>query len=131
MALKAGKLREVLVIETPERTKTDSGGAITTYVPKYTVRAAVNEIRSDPTLIASQEDIVQVVSFLIRYRPSIFIVNGDRLLWREKVFTVNNLKVDALRTSIELLCTSEINTSQRSEPIYYDTFDFTFDETFN
>lgn len=115
MGLRAGELREQIIISSPVRTKNDSGGSATVFAQKLVTRAAVKELKSDPNLLASQEDIIQLVSFRIRYRPVIDILNGDQLTWRGNEFTVNSIKVDHLRIEIEIICRSEINTSNRSQ----------------
>ena len=111
----AGKLREKLEFSRATRTPNGSGGFTTEYVPFLNTFAAVVEERSNPQLIANQENIVNYVHFKIRYRPDFPVLNADRMTWRGFNFTVNNIKVDPLRTQIDIYCNSEMETSQRNE----------------
>lgn len=111
--ISAGRLRDKIDISRPIRTPIGGGAYDTTYDPILSTYSQVNELRSDPTQLAGQDNIYNFVSFKMRYRPEVFIKNGDRLTWRGNVFTVNNIKVDYLRTFIEIFVSSEIETSQR------------------
>lgn len=111
--ISAGSLREKLLIERPVRVANGSGGFDTTYEEVLNTFAMVVEERSNPELMANQENIINYVHFRIRYRPVIFIKIGDRLVWRGFNFTVNNSKVDPLRTQIDIYVNSEMETSQR------------------
>ena len=113
MAISAGSLRDKVLFQEPIRTSNGSGGHTTTYEDVLNTFAAVEEVSSNPYLIASQENIDQMVKITIRYRPVIPIENGYRAVWRGFNFTVNNIKVDPLRTKIEILVHSEIETSAR------------------
>lgn len=113
MAITAGELREKLSFSNPVRVSNGSGGFTTTYVKYLDTFAAVVEDRSTPQVIASQENVIDYVHFKIRYRPDLPVKNGDRLTWRGFNFTVNNIKVDPLRTQIDIYVNSEIETSER------------------
>jgi len=115
MAITAGELREKLNFSRSTRTPNGSGGFITTYVSFLNTFAAVVEERSNPQLIANQENTVNQVHFKIRYRPDFPVLNADRMTWRGFAFTVNNIKVDPLRTKIDIFCNSEMETSNRNE----------------
>lgn len=113
--ISAGKLREIIKIQRPERVSNGSGGFDTVYNDLISrTYAQVVEQRSNPELVANQENIVNYVRFRIRYRPVIYIKNGDRLVWRGFNFTVNNSKVDPMRTQIEIFVNSEMETTQRA-----------------
>lgn len=111
--LRAGELRERLKVQRPTRTANGSGGMATTYTDILCTNAMVVEERSNPDLIANQENIINYVHFKIRFRPKVFLKIGDRLVWRGFNFTVNNIKVDPLRTSIDIYVNSEMETSER------------------
>lgn len=113
--IRAGELREKLVFSSPVRVSNGSGGFTTTYTEYLDTFAAIVEERSNPQLIASQENTVNYVHFKIRYRPDFPVKNADRMTWRGFVFTVNNIKVDPLRTQIDIYCNSEMETSNRNE----------------
>jgi len=68
---------------------------------------------SDPTLIASQENIKQVIKVLIRYRADIAVKIADIILWRGFEFVVSNMKADVMRTYIEFQLTATMETSIR------------------
>lgn len=110
----AGELREIIKVQRPTRVSNGSGGFTTTYADLLAkTYAKVVEERSNPQLIANQEDIVNYVHFAIRYRPDIPIKNADRLVWRGFNFIINNIKVDPLRTQIDIYVNSEMETSER------------------
>lgn len=113
MGIPAGELREKITFSRPKRISNGSGGFITNYVEFLNTYASVVEDRSNPQLIANQEDIVNYVHFKIRYRTDFPVKNADRLIWRTFNFTVNNIKVDTLRTQIDIYVNSEIETSER------------------
>lgn len=115
--VRAGELREKIQVSAPLRTPIGGGSHDTTYpTVKLNTFAAVVEARSNPEMIANQENIVNYVHFKIRYRPEVFLNIGDRLTWRGFYFIVNNIKVDYLRTQIDIYVNSEMETSSR-EPI--------------
>lgn len=111
--IKAGELRDKLNFSRAVRVSNGSGGFTTTYESILDTFAAVVEERSNPQLIGSQENAVNYVHFKIRYRPDFPVLNSDRMTWRGFIFTVNNIKVDPLRTQIDIFCNSEIETSDR------------------
>jgi SPP1 family predicted phage head-tail adaptor len=113
MTLLAGTLREKLNFSRSVRVPNGSGGFVTTYTSFLNTFAAIVEERSNPQLIASQENTVNQVHFKIRYRPDFPVKNADRMTWRGFIFTVNNIKVDPLRTQIDIYCNSEMETSER------------------
>lgn len=111
--IKSGELREKLLIERPTRTPIGGGAYETTYTTVLNTFAKIVEERSNPQEIANQENIINYVHFKIRYRPVSPIQIGDRMTWRGFFFIVNNIKVDPLRTSIDLYVNSEMETSDR------------------
>lgn len=113
MTIRAGELREKVVFQEPVRTSNGSGGYITTYEDRLNTYSKVTEISSNPDLIASQENVKQLVKFTIRYRPVIPIKNAWKCVWRGFEFIVDNIKVDPLRTKIEITTHSEMETSER------------------
>lgn len=113
MAITAGELREKLAFSRAVRVSNESGGFITTYNEYLNTFAAIVEERSNPQLIANQENVVNYVHFKIRYRPDFPVLNADRMTWRNFNFTVNNIKVDPLRRQIDIYANSEIETSER------------------
>jgi len=113
MALLAGILREKILFKRATRVSDGAGGFTTTYTTILNTFANVTEVSSDPSLIASQENIKQVIKILIRYRTDVPIKIADVAVWRNNEFVVNNIKVDPFRTYIEFQLTSTIETSER------------------
>lgn len=109
----SGVLREKILFQQPVRVPNGSGGYDTTYSDVLETFAKVEEVKSNPDLIAGQENIDQLVNITMRYRPVIPIYNGYRAVWRGFNFTVDNIKVDPLRTKIEIMVHSEMETSNR------------------
>lgn len=112
--LRSGELREKIKFQEPTRVSNSSGAFTTTYSDVLNTFAKVEEIRSNPLLITDQENIDNLVKITIRYRPVIPIENGYRAVWRGFNFVVNNIKVDAYRTKIEIMVHSEMETSNRT-----------------
>lgn len=115
--LRAGELREKISIDRPTRVPIGGGAYDTTYINFLNTFAMVVEERSNPELIANQENIKNYVHFKIRYRPEIYIKISDRLTWRGFYFIVNNIKVSALRSQIDIYVNSEMETSSREPEI--------------
>ena len=113
MILKAGDLREKITFKRPIRVSNGSGGFTTTYTDILNTFASVTEMSSDPTLIAQQENIKQVIKVLIRYRSDIAVKIADIILWRGFEFVVSNMKADVMRTYIEFQLTATMETSIR------------------
>lgn len=116
MTIKAGELREKIKVERPTRTSIGGGAFETTYDEILSTFAAVTEQRSNPEMVADQENIYNYVHFKIRYRPDIFLNISDRLVWRGFNYVVNNIKIDYRRTQIDIYVNSEMETSSR-EPV--------------
>lgn len=111
--LRAGDLKECITVQRPTRTQNGSGGQTTAYTDMLTTMAKVVEERSNPSEVANQENIKNYVHFKLRYRPCDFLKIGDRLVWRGFNFTINNIKVDPMRTQIDIFVNSEMETSNR------------------
>lgn len=123
--------REKVTFQRQVRT-TDANGEPTTEWVTFYQPAAVKLTEVSPSLdiIAQQENVSMFVNINMRYNPEIEIKLGDRILWRE--FTLHSIrtKTDRVKRKVEILCTSEIETSDREAPEIISTFDFTFDSTF-
>lgn len=113
MVLNAGKLRESVTIKKPERTLNQSGGYTTEYVQVMKTFASVREIQPSADVIASQENVISLTEFIIRYRPDHNLKNGYRIEWRGFNFTLNRFKVDPARTAIIITANSEIEETKR------------------
>lgn len=111
--IKAGELRERLAFYRPTKTPNGSGGFEWLETLILNTYAKVVEERSSPVVIANQENAQNQVHFVIRYRPDVPIKISDKMVWRGNEFILNNIKVDPLRTKIDIYVSSNIETSQR------------------
>lgn len=116
MVLRAGRLRELITIKKPVRTRNDSGGYQTTYVTVLETFAEVVEKSVSADLIASQENVDALIEFNIRHREDVDLNNGYHIYWRGFKFILNRFKVDMLRTKITIIANSDIETTSRNEP---------------
>ena len=75
--------------------------------------AEVKEMRPSTELIATQQNISQVIRIRCRYNPEIAIKVGDKISWRG--FTFNSLlpTVDRRTRMMEIMAVSEIETTDR------------------
>ena len=110
----AGDLKERVIFYEPTRTQDASGDPLTTYAEVLSTYAKVEQIRSLPNVEASKESIRDYLKLIIRYRVDLPILNGYKAVWRGLEFIVNNIKVDPLRTSIEIMIAADIETSDRT-----------------
>lgn len=78
--------------------------------------AEVREMRPSVELIATQQNISQVIRIRCRYNPEIAIKIGDKIEWRG--FTFNSLlpTVDRRTRMMEIMAVSEIETTDREVP---------------
>lgn len=115
MSLRAGELREIIKVQRPERVSNGSGGYETTYTDVIAkTYASVKEIVPSADVIASQQNLKTLVSIKMRYRPTSLKI-GDRIVWRDFNFTLaSSMKVDALRTTIEITAVSEMEETNRT-----------------
>lgn len=113
MVLNAGRLRELVLIKKPERISNQSGGYSTEYVEVMRTFASVREVQPSADIIASQENVISLTEFIIRYRPDHNLEIGYRIEWRDFNFTLNRFKVDPARTVIIITANSEIEETKR------------------
>src|SRR5690606_30091330 len=112
--IKAGELREKILIERVTRTPIGGGASDAEYETILNTFAMVVEERSNPEKVANQQNIINYVHFLIKYRPEIYNKIADRITWRDFTFIINNIKVSSLRSQIDIYVNSEMETSKRS-----------------
>ena len=90
------------------------GGNISTEVTIWEPQGAeVQEMRPSVELIATQQNISQVIRIRCRYNPEVSIKVGDKIEWRG--FTFNSLlpTVDRRTRMMEIMAVSEIETTDR------------------
>ncbi len=93
------------------------GGSIPTEETIWEPQGAeVQEMRPSTELIATQQNISQVIRIRCRYNPEIAIKIGDKIEWRG--FTFNSLlpTVDRRTRMMEIMAVSEIETTDREVP---------------
>lgn len=111
--IRAGELRDKIIIQRPIRVSNGSGGYDTTYETIIETFAKVIERNPRNEFEGGQMDLKTLVEFVIRYRPDNINI-GDRIVWRGFNFTVaNSMKVDPLRRYITITTVSEMETSER------------------
>lgn len=98
-----------------EQTQDDSGQLVNTEETYYSPKAAqVTEMRSSVDVIAQQQNVTQVLKVNLRYNPEVSILNGDFVVWRNFRFTNLSFKVDPFRRWIEIMCFSEMESTDRN-----------------
>ena len=78
--------------------------------------AEVKEMRPWAELIATQQNISQVIRIRCRYNPEIAIKIGDKIEWRGFIFNSLLPTVDRRTRMMEIMAVSEIETTDR-EPV--------------
>lgn len=106
--------RERISITRVTQTQDESGQLVNVETTYYSPKAAeVTEVRSSVDVIAQQQNITQLIKVKIRYNPEKTILNGDFIIWRTYRFTNLSFKVDRYRRWIEIMCFSEVETTDR------------------
>lgn len=78
--------------------------------------AEVQEMRPSTELIATQQNISQVIRIRCRYNPEIAIKIGDKIEWRGFIFNSLLPTVDRRTRMMEIMAVSEIETTYREVP---------------
>ena len=128
--IRAGDLNQKISIKRPVSVQNASGGFATGYATVLSTFARVKEVRSNPDLIAAQENVSNLLEVLIRYRPINPVHNGDVIHWRSFEYVVNNMVVDPLRTSIMFTVVANMQLSHRQlNETEYTPFPYSPDDT--
>lgn len=106
-------MNQKISIKRPVSVQNASGGFATGYATVLSTFARVKEVRSNPDLIAAQENVSNLLEVLIRYRPVNPVHNGDVIHWRSFEYVVNNMVVDPHRTSIVFTVVANMQVSHR------------------
>lgn len=110
----AGRLKEIARIQRPIRVKNGSGGFTTDHVdvlnPMY---CDVRQHTPSTDVIASQANIIQPFTFVTRYRTDVEFQIGDRILWRDRTFSILGFKWDINRS--ELIITAAAANENTSD----------------
>ncbi len=92
------------------------GGSIPTEETIWEPQGAdVREMRPSTELIATQQNISQVILIRCRYNPEIAIKIGDKIEWRGFVFNSLLPTVDRRTRMMEIMAVSEIETTDREK----------------
>lgn len=75
--------------------------------------ASVQEMKPSSELVATQQNISQVIRIRCRYNPEIAIKIGDKIEWRGFVFNSLLPTVDRRTRMMEIMAVSEIETTDR------------------
>ena len=112
MPIASGRLKEIAIVQRPERTQNASGGFTTTYVdvlnPMY-----CDVIQGQPSddVIARQEDFIQPFRFVTRYRTDIVFEIGDRIVWRGRNFVLLGFQWGVNRTTLSITAKTDNETT--------------------
>lgn len=106
--IRSGALKEIAVVQRPERVQNDSGGWVTSYVdvlnPMY---CNVTQERVSTDMIASQQNMIQPFTFEARYRTDVVFEIGDRIVWRDRNFSLIGFRWDINRTKLIITATTD------------------------
>jgi len=117
MALRgAGKYREYVTIKRPVETELPDGSVPTEYVDLLTTYCCLKMRDGSVEVIASQDNITQLITFEMRYRTDYVFVEGDRLIWRERNLKIHGFSWDILRTTLWIKCITHNETTSDGNP---------------
>jgi SPP1 family predicted phage head-tail adaptor len=112
--IKSGELTDRIVFERSQSTQSSNGDLVTIFVPILTTFAKVREKSGGYSFETGSINSESRISIIIRYRPDIALVTGDRVEWRGFSWILENSPVvDAKRTMIIMEATLKIETSDR------------------
>ncbi|MCY4781706.1 head-tail adaptor protein [Sphingobacterium sp. UT-1RO-CII-1] len=110
--LTAGKLNERIHVRRAVEVEKPEGSTKKEWAEIHTAYCHVTEKDASIDLIASQDNIGQVVMFTLRYNPEVFYQIGDRITWRSRDFKIHSLKVDTKRISTVIVGKAHNETTQ-------------------
>lgn len=104
------KIRFFRTVYTPD----GMGGNIPTEITVWEPQgASVEELKPNAEMVATQQNISQVIRIKCRYNPEISIVIGDKIEWRGFVFNTLLPTVDRRTRMMVIMAVSEIETTDR------------------
>lgn len=112
----AGSLREKVTIRREAVTDLPDGSQSVTWTDILTTFCRVEQKNASIDVIASQDNIGQVMVFQMRYRTDIPFIIGDRLEWRERNFKIHSFSWDILRTVLTIICNTHNETTDNGNP---------------
>ena len=112
--LNPGLLTDSITFSRATRTQSDNGDLVSTWVQYLSTYAKVREKSGGYSFDTGSINSQTRISVVIRYRPDLSIVTGDRVNWRGFEWIVNNGPVvDHKRTQISLDAVLVVETSER------------------
>lgn len=110
--IRAGRLKEIAVVQRPVRVKTASGGFTTTYQDVLNPMYCDVQLKQPSTdVIAAQENWIQPFVFVARHRTDIVLEIGDRIVWRSRHFVLTGFKWDINRTELIITAKTDNETT--------------------
>ena len=92
------------------------GGNIPTEVTIWQPQGvSVEELKPSEELVATQQNISQLIRVKCRYNPEISIRIGDKIEWRGFIFNTLLPTVDRRTRMMEIMAVSEIETTDREQ----------------
>ena len=105
------------------------GGSIPTEVTIWQPQGvSVEELKPSEELVATQQNISQLIRIKCRYNPEIAIKIGDKAEWRGFIFNTLLPTVDRRTRMMEIMAVSEIETTDRE--VYEEITGFTYNLPF-
>lgn len=106
--MKIADLRyRITVLEISASEKTDLGGRQRTFTDKFSCFAGVNVKSGEEKAEEDRFARNLTVSFVIRYRED--IERYHRIRWDNRIFSINDLYPDALKTQLTIECEEVID----------------------
>lgn len=107
--------REKITLQRQTQTGTDQfGNPVFEWVTYYEPKAVeLWELEPSLDVIEQQENQTSYIRIKMRYNPEDPTILGDRIVWRGFSFHSIRTKVDRVKRKIEILCTSEMETTYR------------------
>lgn len=116
MTIAAGQLREYVVIQRPSYTELPDGSTSVSYTDLLQTYCHVEQKNASIDVVASQDNLAQVMVFKMRYRTDPVFVIGDRVVWRERNFKIHSFSWDMLRTVLTIICQTHNESTSDGNP---------------
>lgn len=108
----SGKLTERIKIERYTETELPDGSLEKTWTTLHEPFCDVVEKDAGIDVIASQDNISQVITFTMRYNPEVHYQIGDRIKWRSRDLKIHSFKVDKMRIRTTIIAKTHNETTQ-------------------
>lgn len=112
----AGKYREYVTIQRPTYAELPDGSTPTVYTDLLTTYCCEKMQNPSIDVIASQDNIQQLITFEMRYRTDYVFIEGDRLVWRERNLKIHGFSWDILRTTLWIKCLTHNESTSDGNP---------------